>query len=125
VVDRTESDLPASVRKTHDRAKRGLLDNFTGIIQRGIELGHFRPVDARISAFAMIGMCSWTAWWFKSTGRMSADGIADVIADLAVASVKRGDGARSREMAVADTIGMLRDDLSYLERLVAKKSVDR
>jgi AcrR family transcriptional regulator len=122
VVDRTESDLPLSVRKTHERAKRSLLNNFTATIERGIELGHFRPIDSEIAAFSMIGMCSWTAWWFKSTGRMSVDGIADIIADLAVSSVKRSDSSRPKELAVADTIGMLRDDLSYLERLVAGKS---
>lgn len=120
VVDRTENDLPLSVRKSHDRAKRSLLDNFTRTIERGIELGHFRPVDPQIAAFGMIGMCSWTAWWFKADGRMTAEQIAGAIADMAVSAVKRGDGKRPKEFALADVISMLRDDLSHLERLVAE-----
>src|SRR6266702_1269369 len=70
VVDRTENDLPAATRRTHDKAKRALLDNFTRIVERGIELGHFRPVDATVAAFSIIGMCSWTASWFMPHGRV-------------------------------------------------------
>ena len=36
VVERTENDLPAATRRTHDKAKRALLDNFTRTVERGI-----------------------------------------------------------------------------------------
>lgn len=121
VVDRTENDLPKAVRQSHDRAKRGLLEQFTRTIERGIELGHFRSVDPEIAAFGMIGMCSWTAWWFKADGRLSAEKISEMIADLALASVKRSDETQPRELSVADAIEMLRNDLQQLERLVDKR----
>ena len=68
VVDRTENDLPAATRRRHDKAKRALLDNFVRTIERGIELGHFRRVDATVAAFSILGMCNWTAWWFIPEG---------------------------------------------------------
>lgn len=119
VVDRTENDLPQSVRKSHDQAKRSLLDNFTRTIKRGIELGHFRAIDPQIAAFAVIGMCSWTAWWFRSDGRLSAEKISEIIADLAVSSIKRSDDRRPKELLLGDAVDMLRNDLGHVERLVA------
>src|SRR5947209_16063232 len=88
VVDRSEHDLPAATRRTHDKAKRALLDNFTRTIERGIELGHFRPVDATVTAFSLIGMCNWTAWWFVPEGRVPLDEIAKSMADFAVAGLR-------------------------------------
>jgi len=90
VVDRTENDLPAATRRTHDKAKRALLDNFTRTVERGIELGHFRPVDATVTAFSIIGMCSWTAWWFVPEGRLPLNEIARSIADFAVGKNRAG-----------------------------------
>lgn len=117
MIDRSENDLPAAVRTTNDRAKRQVLDNFTRIIERGIEIGHFRPVDPRVTAFSIIGMCSWTAWWFQSGGRLSAVEVAQQIADLAVQAVKRGDATRTKAVEIADAVQMLRDDIAVLERV--------
>lgn len=121
MVDRSENDLPAAVRATNDRAKRVVLDNFTRIIERGIEIGHFRPVDARVTAFTIIGMCSWTAWWFRSEGRLSATEVAEQIADLAVHAVKRADTKRTKAVEIADAVEMLRDDLAMLERVISPR----
>lgn len=121
VVDRTENDLPVAARKAHDRAKRTVLDNFTRTIGRGIDLGHFRPVDPRVAAFAMIGMCNWTAWWYQPSGRMSSSSLAELIADLAVNAVKRGDVTRTKELELSDAVKLLRDDLLHLERLAKRR----
>lgn len=122
MIDRSENDLPAEVRKTNDRGKRLVLDNFTSIIGRGIEIGHFRPVDPRVTAFTIIGMCSWTAWWFRSEGRMSSAEVAQLIADLAVHAVRRGDGARTKSIEIADAVQTLRENLTMLERVIAPKT---
>lgn len=121
VVDRSETDLPPKIRKTHDDAKRALLEDFTKVIERGIKLGHFRPVDARIAAFAIIGMCSWSTWWFKPTGRKSADEIAANIADLASHAVQRADGRRPQSGDPVDLLKIVREDISHLETLLQKR----
>lgn len=120
VVDRTENDLPAATRRTHDKAKRALLDNFTRTIARGIELGHFRPVDAAIAAFSIIGMCSWTAWWFVPEGRVPLAEIAQSMADLAVNGLRQGDNVLPREFGTEEALRRVKDDLAHLERLISR-----
>lgn len=117
VIDRTESNLPKTVQNSHDLAKRQLLDNFRRTIERGISLGHFRPVDPTVAAFSIIGMCSWTAWWFKSDGRLPAEVVSKSIADMAVASLKNGNETRVTELTMTDAIERLRTDVNYLEKI--------
>ena len=125
VVERTENDLPAATRRTHDKAKRALLDNFTRTVERGIELGHFRPVDATVTAFSIIGMCSWTAWWFVPEGRVPLDEIAKSIADFAVAGLRRGDNVLPREFGTEEALRRVKDDLAHLERLIGRSDKRR
>jgi AcrR family transcriptional regulator len=120
VVDRVESDLPAATRRTHDKAKRALLDHFIRTIDRGIELGHFRPVDATVSAFSIIGMCSWTAWWFVPEGRVPLEEIARSMADFAVAGLRQGDGALPHQFGTEEALRRVKDDLAHLERLIGR-----
>lgn len=120
VVDRTENDLPAAIRRTHDKAKRALLDHFTRAIERGVELGHFRPVDATVTAFSIIGMCNWTAWWFVPEGRVPLMGVATAIADFAVSGLRRGDNVLPREFGPEEALRRVKDDLAHLERLVMR-----
>ena len=125
VVDRSEHDLPAATRRTHDKAKRALLDDFTRTIQRGIDLGHFRPVDAGVAAFSIIGMCSWTAWWFQPDGRVPLADVAKSIADLAVAGLRTGDNVLPREFGTDEALRRVKDDLAHLERLIGRQAKGR
>jgi len=125
VVDRTENDLPAATRRTHDKAKRALLDNFTRTIERGVELGHFRPVDAGVTAFSIIGVCSWTALWFVPEGRVPLADVAKSIADFAVAGLRQGDNVLPREFGMDEALRRVKDDLAHLERLISRSDKRR
>jgi AcrR family transcriptional regulator len=125
VVDRIENDLPAATMRTHDRAKRALLDNFIRTIGRGVELGHFRPVDATVSAFSIIGMCSWTAWWFVPEGRVPLEEIAKSMADFAVAGLRQGDNVLPHEFGTEEALRRVKDDLAHLERLIGRSDKRR
>ncbi len=35
------------------------------IIEEGIEAGVFKPVDSRLQAYAILGMCNWIYKWYK------------------------------------------------------------
>jgi AcrR family transcriptional regulator len=119
-VDRSEADLPEETRQVNDAAKRIVLDNFTGIIARGAEIGHFRPVDPRVAAFAILGMCSWTTWWFRPTGPRTTDEIAEMIADLALHSVRREDARRPKGAGLDDALQVLREDIDHLQLLMKR-----
>jgi AcrR family transcriptional regulator len=125
LADRTENDLSPAMRRTHDKAKRAVLNNFTRTIERGIELGHFRPVDAKVAAFSIIGMCSWTAWWFLPEGRVPLNEVVNSIADFAVAGLRHGENALPSEFAAEVVLRRVKDDLDQLERLIGQSNKPR
>jgi AcrR family transcriptional regulator len=121
VVDRNENDLPPRLRERHQKAKRAVLSSFTAIIERGIASGRFRPVDPQVAAFAIIGMCSWTAWWFRQDGRMQAQDVAKGLSELGVRGLLRGDSQRSRSDKIENAMQTLQEDVAHLQLLLAAK----
>lgn len=118
VLDRSEADMPADLKERHAVSKKAILESFTGIIERGIAVGKFRPVDAHVAALSIIGMRNWAAWWFNPNGRMPKDEIADVIADMAVRSLLRPDAHRSRSDRIQDVLRILKEDVAHLDHLL-------
>lgn len=124
VVDRNEANMPLRLRTVSQAARRGVLENFTRVIQRGIEEGAFRRVDARITAFAIIGMCNWTAWWFKPGGRKTEAEISASIADLAIHSLKPEPRKGARNASVQERLDLLREDLDQLGELLSRHKTE-
>jgi AcrR family transcriptional regulator len=118
VLDRSESDLPADLKASNEASKRKNLAHLVGIIERGIAVGRFRPVDPHVAALAVAGMRNWTAWWYKPDGRLTPTEIADMLAEMAVRSVRRIDAHRSRSEKVEDALRILREDISHLDYLM-------
>lgn len=58
----------------------------TGVIERGVKNGVFRPLDASVAAFAVIGMVGWTYQWFTPGGRYTMDDLAGIYTDLALSA---------------------------------------
>jgi hypothetical protein len=73
---------------TGDRAERFRLrrreyeQKVETIIQAGIDSGHFRDVDARLTALAWLGMHNYTYLWLKAGGPLSARDVAKPFADI-------------------------------------------
>ncbi len=114
---RSEAELPAELSDAYDASRRAVLKTVTGVIEEGIRAGRFRPVDARVAALAVMGMCNWVAWWFRP-GRDSADAVADQLADMAIAAVQRADHRTPGGEGPAAALKLLRQDLDYLERIL-------
>jgi AcrR family transcriptional regulator len=121
VVDRNEDDLPPAVRKVHEASKRSVLEHFAKVIERGMADGSFRAGDAKVAAFAIIGMCNWSAWWYRADGRLSADEIREQLAEMALNALHQPGAPRGRRDSIADTLRLLRHDLDALEELALKK----
>jgi AcrR family transcriptional regulator len=115
LVDRSEHELPAPIATAHRQAKRRVLGGMSGLIEAGIAAGEIRAVDASVAAFAIIGMCNWTAWWFKPDGQKSAAQIADEIAEFAVASLRRPSARTAGD--VHSLTQSIRGDLDLIDRL--------
>lgn len=117
VVSRMESEIPAQVEPVYNSSKRKILDLYAGFIADGVASGEFRKVDAKIAAFAVIGMANWTSRWYQPSGSKRPEEIADIIADLAIRGLIREDGEGRNLPEVANVIKQLRDDLDALELL--------
>jgi AcrR family transcriptional regulator len=42
------------------------------------KFAHFRELDSKIVAFAILGMCNWTAKWFKQSGSLKTKDVANI-----------------------------------------------
>lgn len=118
VLDRAEVDIPIDLRRKHDLAKKSILGHFTRIIERGVSMGRFRPIDPHIAALAIIGMRNWTAWWYNPEGRIPKHEVAETIADMAVRSLLRPDAHRSRSNRIKDALRVLEEDVAHLANIL-------
>jgi AcrR family transcriptional regulator len=115
---RSEASLPPDLAKAYDASRKTVLRAISDVIEQGVVTGQFRPVDSRVAAFAVLGMCNWVAWWFHPGGRYGAEAIADQLADMALAAVQRADHQASETIGPAAVIAKLRQDLEQLERII-------
>jgi hypothetical protein len=75
-------------------------------------------VDPHVAAFSLIGMCNWSAWWYKPSGRLSRAEVAGIMADMAVNALLREEVRRMRAGDVKESLRLVREDLDYLEKIV-------
>ncbi|MDB5360409.1 MAG: TetR family regulatory protein [Rhodospirillales bacterium] len=121
-VSRTENELPPAMAATHNRAKRQLLDSFIGVVRQGIDQGYFKVADARIAALSVIGMCNWSAWWFRPTGALSAAEVSGTLVEYAMRMVQAETRPRSKRERVRMEVESLRESIARLEGLLASES---
>lgn len=53
-----------------------------GLLREGMEQGVFRPMDVKITSYALIAMCTEVATWFRPEGRLSVQQIIDIYTKL-------------------------------------------
>jgi AcrR family transcriptional regulator len=71
--------------------RRSLWNEATQILQRGVEMGEFRPeLDCTVAMLGIIGAINWVHRWYQP-GERDPDAIADELATLAVEGVRRRD----------------------------------
>jgi AcrR family transcriptional regulator len=115
---RSEADLPAELTAAYDDGRRAVLRTIAGVIEEGTRIGVLRPVDSRVAALGVLGMCNWVAWWFRPGGRDTADSVIDQLADMAVGALQRPDQHVLDGGGPAAALKMLRQDLDHLERIL-------
>ncbi|HVW31075.1 MAG TPA: TetR/AcrR family transcriptional regulator, partial [Acidimicrobiia bacterium] len=65
--------LPAGQFEEVDGLQTQFRNYVTGVIERGVKAKIFRPVDAGVATFGLIGMIGWTSQWYTPGGRRSLD----------------------------------------------------
>ncbi|OGO20772.1 MAG: hypothetical protein A2Z14_19305 [Chloroflexi bacterium RBG_16_48_8] len=59
------------------------------IVQEGVDLGVFRPLDVSVVTFALLGIQNWMITWFKAGDRYSALELSDHFSDLFLRGLRK------------------------------------
>ncbi|MDO8691307.1 MAG: hypothetical protein Q7R39_15075, partial [Dehalococcoidia bacterium] len=66
------------------RRYEGLIER---ILEEGVLLGQFRPCDAKVITFALLGMGNWVYRWYSPKGKLVIAELARVFAEFALYGV--------------------------------------
>jgi len=120
VLDQLAAEMPPDIKLKFDHGRRRVLDLYTRLIQKGIDAGELRPLDARTAAFAILGIASWTSWWYSPTGRKSPEELASVLVDVAFNGIAQPEGSSESAQRPKELLRALKRDIALLERLIQK-----
>ncbi|MEW6645281.1 MAG: TetR/AcrR family transcriptional regulator [Pseudomonadota bacterium] len=114
-----EAQIPEDLSPLYNQGRRDIYDFYVHCISDGIASGEFRKVDAKIAAFAVIGMANWTSRWYSPSGSKSPKEIAGMIAELALASLRTVAAGEPHNIEAArQVIAGLRKQITDLEELL-------
>jgi AcrR family transcriptional regulator len=115
----SERELPAGLAEKHAAARRETLAQIVQLFEEGIADGNFKPADPHVAAFALLGMCNWTAWWYKPEQNGSAEAIGDQLAEFALAAFVRPPESSAPELGEARrALRKVREELAAVERAI-------
>ena len=115
---RSEAELPAELTDAYDQSRRAVLRTVATVVEEGVRAGLFRPVDSRVAALGVLGMCNWVGWWFRPDGRDGVDAVAEQLTGMALGALQRPEGRALDGGGPAAALAMLRQDLDHLERIL-------
>lgn len=119
LLDRSSSSLPKELTDEYLHGRREALAIVRSVVSQGISDGDFKPVDERVAALSVLGMCNWVAWWFEPAGNHPISPIAEQISDSAVAMLRRTDGPVVGPETPLELIARLEDDVAQLRRTLS------
>jgi AcrR family transcriptional regulator len=118
LVDRIQDDLPIEYRQIFRKRRRKILDLVTAVIEGGVRAGEFRVTDPKITAFAVIGMSNWTAWWYSPNGRSTPEEIARCMTDLVMRGVLKATTSEQTRPDIQSALGQLQSAAETLKSLI-------
>lgn len=63
---------------------------FQDLIRQGVDEGVFAVEDVKILSYAILTLCTAGATWYKPSGRLTVDEIADIYENFIISGLKRG-----------------------------------
>jgi len=122
VIERSEEFFPEETAAVNTRAKRAIFDKYKTTIERGIKTGHFMKMNPSVGAFAVLGLCNWSAWWYQPGGAMSDEDVAAQLASMALSAVRKGGQSVAQFEELRPAIASVQVALDQLKGLVATTS---
>lgn len=79
---REESNIPERHVREINELKGRFDDELSKLLAEGVRKGEFEVSDVRLATLAVVGMMSWIYLWYRDSGRLDADAIAEQMADF-------------------------------------------
>jgi AcrR family transcriptional regulator len=70
-------ELPQDARMSVAAQRRRYREMVTAVLAAGVESGEFGDLDPELTSIAALSLMNWTYQWFRRSGRLSADEVAD------------------------------------------------
>jgi AcrR family transcriptional regulator len=83
--------LPAERRAEMIERRNAYEGLWRAAIRDGIAEGSLRSVDVRLAGIGILSACNWFTQWFRSTGPLTADEVAERFSDLFLRGLLRPD----------------------------------
>ncbi len=87
---RESLNVPPEKLREINRHKAAFDRKLTAVIRDGIKVGSFHVTDARVAAFAVVGMVNWCYQWYRETGSSTPAELGEMFADFALGILKSG-----------------------------------
>ncbi len=71
------------------------------IIEQGVKRGEFREVNAKLTAFFIIGMCNWVYQWYSAEGPLSSEVIYQLATEFVLSGLAKGSPCQSKQTSVS------------------------
>ncbi|MFE6904594.1 TetR/AcrR family transcriptional regulator [Streptomyces sp. NPDC057717] len=118
LLNQAESALPESVRAQQARVRKTVLNELCSIIDEGVAAGVFKPLDSRVAALSVVGMCNWVAWWFHPGIGLDVEATTRQVAQAAVDIVLKGDSHQPSYVSPRQALDSVSLCLEALERFL-------
>src|SRR3990170_933040 len=63
------------------------------LIRQGVEDGCFRELDEKITSFALLGIQNWMITWFRRSGGLKAEALAEIFTNLVLQGMSPRQGS--------------------------------
>lgn len=97
---REQKNFDARIRAPLEKMHREFDDLLARLLEQGVTSGEFHITDVRLCSLAIGGMLNWAYTWYRQSGRLSVDELAQGMGELVLQAVG---AAAQRAMRPATT----------------------
>jgi AcrR family transcriptional regulator len=102
-----EADLPPRLRAEVTEARQRFVASLERILDDGVSHGAFRPLDAKLTVYAITGMCAWLHKWY-TPGEARLEDVAAAFVGLIERGCHASRGAVEKD-CLADRLRHVQD----------------
>jgi hypothetical protein len=68
---------------------RAYIDYVESLLERGVKSGDFMDLDVHVTAYALIGMATWSYQWWNPEGPRDLDEMTDLLTGIFLRGISK------------------------------------